>query len=281
MRRGMLKMLDNLYHSDPDEYRCFIKDQMENIASIKEGGEDVIWLTPREGFVIETHFTKNNLDHVTGNKKMFINVCQHKAIDIPLDLKANIVHENAQQLYNLDIPLVISPKIRDFKDKCGNIDHTVDVLFNPWCIQKSVSNINFRSDLVKLSVNSVQEDLNIVLDCWKVIESSYKGGVKCTNPYPFPITLPNNKKDNDREAKGNSIISDTNSLLSAIVASKNTANETGSIKFEKDNSKAAIKLVLIEEVDSNSNSTEKDKSVFQGEIKDYEVITFEMKYFRD
>ena len=292
---SMWSMLNDLHDSDPVAYNSYIQDQIEEMNNLDR--EKTI--VPEKGFVVKA-FMMIESDGTRKLKKMFINFCHHKAIEIPIDSNGDKVSETTENLVNAQIPMVIST-LRDFTDTCGQDSHTIDVILNPWCLRRSSINKIFKSQVVSLGIKSIMEELKIEIHSkWKFIRSIYKGGIgkKKMDVHPFPLDIKTLKQKNDGWNTQscndfqdiNSIMNDPQSLLQSLRDDKENQDDFFTMKKDEDvsntkpiliqelNRKRDTKVSLIEEIDSNMNpdlgenttsQTEKRKKSLSSQMKGF------------
>lgn len=233
--------LNHLHDSNPDSYRSFIQSQLK-------GGMEVF--TPEKGFVVKVLVSLSKLDKNVGHleNKLFINFCQHKAIDLPLNPMGGRVNDNTNDFRTLEIPLVVS-SLRKFDHASENNDYTVDVVLNPWCFTKSSSNNIFKAQIIQLGIKSIQEECKVkVQSKWKVIKSVYKGGIGIlkSDVHPFFVDIP--VKENEEQDLP--IMSDPCTLLRSLESKHEDVALNLNINRPNDSLKSP-KSVLIEDITSN------------------------------
>jgi hypothetical protein len=203
---GLWKMLDDMYEADPAEYQKFIEKQMKagREAGFKLPGEPDPQnvgggagtatvghanaaptggsFTPNTGFVVKAR------KMYTGDK-IFLNICSHPGVQIPLTAGGSNVDENTPGQFARQIPLLIGQP-RSGVDKSKQPITAVDCVFNPWVITAVARDNMFKVNTVELALQWLHQDHQIKLQKnWKIIKSKYKcGGGKIGNvPIPFPI----------------------------------------------------------------------------------------------
>ncbi|GMH71904.1 hypothetical protein TL16_g05778 [Triparma laevis f. inornata] len=189
---NMWAMLNDMSETDPEKYEAFIKEQMEEGG---EGGGGNRTFTPNSCFVVKTRFAPatgmkiKNSNGVDATGKLFVNMCSHEGVQRPLNSEGQPVAEDRPHLDNMQIPLVVS-EMRTTTDNSDEKVAAVDVVYNPWVIKKANENNVFRSQVVELGLNWVQQEQNCKLENkWKVIKSKYKGGggENGFDVVPFPV----------------------------------------------------------------------------------------------
>ena len=165
--------LNDLHDSDPEGYQSFIQKQFNKknasnyFCSQDSAGKTI---QPQKGFVVQASFATNQ-------NFLFVNFCHHEAMISPLDQNQNQNHSLLQKrdFYNLQIPLAVS-SMRKINDKSVAIEkNVVDLIFNPWCIQKAKTDSTFQFYLINLGLNSIKEECRLndlyVEKNWRMIEN--------------------------------------------------------------------------------------------------------------
>ena len=259
---SMWEMLNNLHDTDPAGYDNFIKDQIKEMNSAARGERT---LTPEKGFVVKT-FVKASNGTKDVLKKLFVNFCSHEAVEKPIDRYGEKVSDSTKDVANAQIPMIIS-SLRDFKDMSGSYCHTIDVVLNPWCLKRCTNDSLFKSQVVSLGLSSIREEKEVSMQAkWKLIRSSYKGGLgeKQMEVHPFSIDAKmlnrNNKMDLDDENKYpeniNTIMNDPQSLLHSLKYNDETQNDLMTLETGKNSSNVKSRC-LIQEIDPQAESIEK------------------------
>ena len=258
---SMWEMLNNLHDTDPAGYDNFIKEQIKEMNSAARGERT---LTPEKGFVVKTCVkARNGTKDVL--KKLFVNFCSHEAVEKPIDRYGEKVSDSTKDVANAQIPMIIS-SLRDFKDMSGSYCHTIDVVLNPWCLKRCTNDSLFKSQVVSLGLNSIREEKEVSMQAkWKLIRSSYKGGLgeKQMEVHPFPIDAKmlnrNNKMESDDENTYpediNTIMNDPQSLLHSLKYNDETQNDLMTLETGK-NSLNVKSRCLIQEIDPQAESIE-------------------------
>ena len=258
---SMWEMLNNLHDTDPAGYDNFIKEQIKEMNSAARGERT---LTPEKGFVVKT-FVKARNGTKDVLKKLFVNFCSHEAVEKPIDRYGEKVSDSTKDVANAQIPMIIS-SLRDFKDMSGSYCHTIDVVLNPWCLKRCTNDSLFKSQVVSLGLNSIREEKEVSMQAkWKLIRSSYKGGLgeKQMEVHPFPIDAKmlnrNNKMESDDENTYpediNTIMNDPQSLLHSLKYNDETQNDLMTLETGK-NSLNVKSRCLIQEIDPQAESIE-------------------------
>ena len=213
---NMWSMLNDMHANDPEEYDEFIQKTMEDEKKENEE-KDKMGKTfkPNADFVVKVQMMKSNginiktASGVKASGKLFVNFCQHEAIQRPLGTDGKPVVEDRPHLDGLQIPLVVSP-LRKCSDGKGEDVAAVDVVLNPFCLRKCKENNVFRAQIVELGLNWVQQEQSVRLERgWKVIKSLYKGGggKGGSEVVPFPVDesmLGEKSKDGNSSTVNNS-----------------------------------------------------------------------------
>ena len=177
--------------NDPVAYNNFMAKQLQHLDSSKDGevtlneqsAESAMPpFVPLSGFVVKA-FTKPDGD------KLFVNISHHEtAVPKPVDDNGNAVTESCQNFVNLQVPLLIS-KVRDRYDGNHKKSLAVDVVVNSWCMTTCSTMPSFKTELVTLALNSLEEEHSLGVDAsgWKILKLKYKGGIgeDGTGPRPF------------------------------------------------------------------------------------------------
>ena len=203
---ALWKMLDDMYETDPEEYKKFIETQMREgkeagfqlpgqgaggpVEEVGAGKTDSVrstssmggTFTPNGGFVVKTK------RRYTGDK-VFLNVCSHPGVQKPMVANGNEVDANTPGQFARQIPLLIS-KPRQGLDSSKNPVTAFDCVFNPWVIDTLAKDNMFKVQVVELAMQWVENDHGLKVNRqWKSIKSKYKlgGGPVGNKPVPFPI----------------------------------------------------------------------------------------------
>ena len=293
---GLWKMLDDMYEADPDEYKNFIEQQMkagrdagfklpgEGDANVSEmndgeggtttttGSTERVNVKPRGGsFTPNCGFVVKARKMYTGDK-VFLNICSHPGVQIPLTAGGSNVDENTPGQFARQIPLLIGQP-RDGMDKSNQPIVAVDCVFNPWVITAVSRDNMFKVNTVELAMQWLYQDHQIRLQKnWKIIKSKYKcGGGKIGNkPIPFPIedakaqsapqddtkTLKTTtkKKKTTKKKPQKSAMSSPSELLKQVRSSDNNNNNNNSSSSNNNNSSSTSNMPKINISSSNNNN---------------------------
>ena len=292
---GLWKMLDDMYEADPDEYKNFIEQQMkagrdagfklpgEGDANVSEmndgeggttttGSTERVNVKPRGGsFTPNCGFVVKARKMYTGDK-VFLNICSHPGVQIPLTAGGSNVDENTPGQFARQIPLLIGQP-RDGMDKSNQPIVAVDCVFNPWVITAVSRDNMFKVNTVELAMQWLYQDHQIRLQKnWKIIKSKYKcGGGKIGNkPIPFPIedakaqsapqddtkTLKTTtkKKKTTKKKPQKSAMSSPSELLKQVRSSDNNNNNNSSSSSNNNNSSSTSNMPKINISSSNNNN---------------------------
>merc|ERR1719230_2577747 len=94
-----------------------------------QGPEGSKLLKPNKGFVVKTwkrEAGRKDFDREMG--KVFINVCHHEDIDPQVATMVTAAYGRQGQSWSM--PHLVSPKLKDEKDKAGHVCVVVDIVFN-------------------------------------------------------------------------------------------------------------------------------------------------------
>lgn len=151
--REMLQYLEDLQRDNPAEYEQLVQ-QLQSQQAAKRGakgsgadgapagGQQV---TPRPGFVAKTRSATRR------GAKVFINICQHEAVDTPQPMEAG---EDGS--VPLRIPLSLGPPREDL-DKDGELCTVYDVVFHPDTVTNSLADTDFRQLMLELSLYQIKQ----------------------------------------------------------------------------------------------------------------------------
>ena len=300
---GIWSMLNNLHETDPISYRNFVNQQMKEMndfeaqqgQSCKNSDSSAVkQFIPEKGFVVKTFVVlptikneddgknpkkiKKTMTQQPMTKKLFVNFCHHKIIAVPICNNHNVTYEDiTKPIPDAQMPMVIS-KVRNFQDSNNQDARTVDIILNPWCIQKSQNDEMFKAQMITLGLKSIIEENNVMihLNNWKLIKSSYKGGVvgpdgTTMNVHPFNVDPKmtrakknkisdstcdetNGVRSDDDTSKGSSkmasIMENPQNLLHSLRSKDNDQDreETTQISLYKDDNKSNVSRSLIQEI---------------------------------
>jgi hypothetical protein len=186
----IVNKLSHLHETDPAAYQSFMKEQAKEFLQYMtstDSSKNRI-LVPDKDFVVKTSSKEHHV---------FINFCKHENISFPKDQNGNKLELDTDYT-NSEIPLIVS-KCRQCLDSRGlrKIGLAVDVVFHPYCLQRSKVNESFKAELIHLGIKAVQEDLKITLGChWKIIKSLYKGGTGLEGVDVVPLPVGNHPHQN-------------------------------------------------------------------------------------
>lgn len=284
-------MLNNLHETDPISYQHYIQQQMEEMKKFEAGGKNTVkTFTPKKGFVVKAFVSINGVGGKEIEKskkqgpvtKLFVNFCHHDVVNVPIRESGAKVTDNdiAKSITDAQIPMLISTLRDDFKDATNRDACTIDVVLNPWCLRKCQDDTIFKAQMITLSLNSIMEEKNVIIQpkTWKVIKSTYKGGVAvgsgetfAVQVHPFPVDSKMIQPKNDiggnaihmsneeseyssREEERTSIMKDPQSLLQSL-RSDNPSNNKEEESFISLNSitkgekQSSSKRPLIQEIE--------------------------------
>ena len=131
----MLQYLEDMRRDNPAEYEQLVQ-QLQLQQAAKRGAKGssagglpahVQKVTPRAGFVAKTRSAARQ------GAKVFINICQHEAVDVP-----QVMDTSEDGNVPLRIPLSLGPPREDL-DKHGELCTVYDVVFHPETIQNSLA----------------------------------------------------------------------------------------------------------------------------------------------
>lgn len=177
-------MLDEMSVKDPNEYSNFVQEQFENskIADAEKEGKK--FFRPKAGICIRVISTGGDgikvrdasKDNEKNGKKLFINICSHEALEPPTDGSGRPVLDDRADADGLSFPLLIGP-LRDTEDGDGAPALAVDVLFHPSVIQKCITRVKFKKQVVDLAMTWVVNETGVsFMTNWQSLQTSYMGG---------------------------------------------------------------------------------------------------------
>ena len=213
---ALWKMLDDMYETDPEEYKNFIEKQMqegkeagfklpgqENVDEAAGGKQaDSIRANPKASFTPNGGFVVKTKRRYTGDK-VFLNMCSHPGVQIPTTANGSTVKEDTPGQFARQIPLLISAP-REGLDGSKGVVTAFDCVFNPWVITTLSRDNMFKVQVVELAMQWVENDHGVKLNRqWKSIKSKYKlgGGSIGNKPVPFPIEDANAQNAPDSEGQ--------------------------------------------------------------------------------
>jgi hypothetical protein len=100
------------------------------------GPEGSQLIRPTKGFVIKTwkrHPGRADFDRDLG--KVFINVCTHSEIDAPSAV--DVTSPDGRRGQSWSLPHLVSPKMKEEKDKQDHVCTVLDIVFNPLVMQRT------------------------------------------------------------------------------------------------------------------------------------------------
>eukprot|EP01041_Mallomonas_annulata_P008812 gene8812-18237_t len=176
-------MLDNMAANKPDEYSNFVQEQFENSKtsdSEQDGGK---YFRPDPGFTFRVFTTggdgikvRDSAIPEKSGKKLFVNICSHKALEPPVNEIGEPVFEDRPTADGLQFPLLVGP-IRDAEDGDGSPALAVDVLFHPSVIQKCINHTKFKKQVIELSLEWIKQETTVQFDSnWTLLKTSYMAG---------------------------------------------------------------------------------------------------------
>ncbi|KAL1527757.1 hypothetical protein AB1Y20_009142 [Prymnesium parvum] len=166
----MLAYLEDLQQNNPAEYELLVQ-QMQAQRQAAGGGAatsgEAEQVTPRPGFVAKT------VSATSKGQKVFINVCQSEHVDPPAPVEAGNDAEEVQYR----IPLSLGPPREDL-DKDGAVCTVYDVVFHPDAVDNSLSQAEFRSFVMSLTLHQIQTKYKDELSSdikYPKVKGNYKG----------------------------------------------------------------------------------------------------------
>nr|CCA27617.1 conserved hypothetical protein [Albugo laibachii Nc14] len=179
--RGIWDRLNDLSRSDPEGYRIFLQEHLQDDVIGTCGSEKELMgsFFPRPGYVIKCHCLQTGESHPV---KLFLNICTHEAIDRPINPNSEkSVPDDPYKVpvtNSLRIPLLVGPP-RMFCDTPNSRYQAVDVVFNSWVTSRCEWDQTFKREVLKLAIEWVQNDAGLTITSTpKFIKCQYKGGIR-------------------------------------------------------------------------------------------------------
>jgi len=241
-------MLNDLHENNPCEYNNEIETQ---VAAGPKAIHDFL-ITPLEGIVVHTQAMKKELQGLNTMKtfSLFVNICGHGSMQKPRVSRTGqkvddvMMFERIQG--DLDIPLLISPHIRNVSDS----ESILDVVFHPICILLSKSSHFVRDQLVDLALVWIEKE-HPTLTFKKLNKVEIKEGYKYSSRNKvtaFPIRKPaaqlNTKTKSDTQNEnGSSIIESPSGLIQYLKSEKEPSNKEPLIEPEPQTKTPLIRTI--------------------------------------
>jgi len=223
-------MLNDLHENNPSEYNNEIETQ---VAAGPKAIHDFL-ITPLEGIFVHTQAMTKELQGLNTMKtfSLFVNICGHGSMQKPRVSRTGQKVDDVKMFEriqgDLDIPLLISPHIRNVSDS----ESILDVVFHPICILLSKSSHFVRDQLVDLALVWIEKEhptitfkkLNNV-----EIKEGYKYSLKnkvTAFPIRKPAAQPNTETKSDTQNENDSfIIESPSGLIQYLKSEKEPSNK--------------------------------------------------------
>jgi len=264
------KMLDDMAENDPEAYEKFVKEHAGDAArSLKRNS-----FVPRAGKVLKGYALRDG-----AFLKLFINICSHPGVQVPLGADGKHLDDNAPGWAARQIPLLVG-KLRESEDKKGAACLVVDVVFNPWVLRRLDSpdarEEAFKQQVADLAASWVKQDYGIGANTssYKYIRSVYKGGTGTNGATPLPFSLESHPvseemededkaaasvKSSDKESKN--VMSSPSSLLSHMRDREDVEeeNDKSTAAEKKSDESSTRRRPLIQEIGAVTTTKETKK----------------------
>ena len=152
----MWKFLDEMAESDPEGYKKFIAQQMQEVAEEKKKkAETEAMFTPTPAFVIYTRQTSPSPE-----RTVYLNICSSPQVP-GLQTKARQPAKGDEPMSEILIPLSVGAISE--QEHQGKKVFTSDVVFHPSVIQRSTTDLTFKLFMLELALQHLEEDEKVVL----------------------------------------------------------------------------------------------------------------------
>ncbi|KAG7698829.1 hypothetical protein KL930_002384 [Ogataea haglerorum] len=130
--------------------------------------DHLVSIIPHPKFVVKTRLLKP-FRNSPARTKLFVNVCSNANVPLPLNLSDPIDWKSLFLSIANDewqIPILLSPDLRDGKDKSGNSALIIDCILNERAFKMILSNISFRDIVIEWCFDAIESrfDDNILID---------------------------------------------------------------------------------------------------------------------
>ena len=247
---------------DPTGHMEFLKKIQEKLmdSTIRNREGEVFedkegtwtYTVPEPSFCIKT---------VSGNKKVFINICKSKAIAEPMPMSNDEIEESGMQNEDLQfrVPISIGPA-RVEKDKAGTPSIVYDIAVNPTTLEKCSNDPEFKRLVCAMCLYGLKQkhEPELNADQYKQPNLRCKGVPviqrvrmsRQTNSFNNEISLPNGEKQQSSETPS---ATQTDQPKAKIEVISETKTEDSNQQKKQVSFYEATKIDTPEEEDEESN----------------------------
>ncbi|GBG33669.1 PIH1 domain-containing protein 2 [Hondaea fermentalgiana] len=147
-------MLNNMADKDPDGYKDFIRNQMDEAKQDEDNQVQRRGFRPEKGFAIRTSYVQNDAAATT-TKPVYINLCGCKAVEMPRDAAGTLLEPTKTakpNLTGLNIPLAVGTLRDCINPDSGDDAHVLDVVFHPWVTEQACEFSSFQAQIIELAL---------------------------------------------------------------------------------------------------------------------------------
>ncbi|KAG7902747.1 hypothetical protein KL935_001655 [Ogataea polymorpha] len=132
------------------------------------GGDQLVCIMPHPKFVVKTRLIKPYRD-LPARTKLFVNVCSNANVPLPGSLSDPIDWKSLFVSIANDewqIPILLSPDLRNGSDKSGNSSLIIDCILNEKAFKMILANISFRDIVIEWCFDAIESrfDDDILID---------------------------------------------------------------------------------------------------------------------
>lgn len=173
------KRLEDMSSNDPVQYEAFLSQQMNEAKAEESASDSSKCIRPNASFCLMTNTLAGDGLKIReigqgSGKRFYINFCHHEAIELPLD-QGGRPTSNFTSSHGLQIPMLVG-EVRTESSNTRSF-MVVDVLFNRVVVDACIRSQNFKSDLMELAFQWIQEETGTTFRTDKASVT------ECSKPY--------------------------------------------------------------------------------------------------